>query len=139
MVNQFFIYFDDGMPRGTAQQKGERVIMKNGRPVILHYKKDKVESARNQFILKLREHKPKEPAQGPIKLTVMFYFDVKEKRLWGKPKPTKPDNSNFIKEFEDAMTAVGFWKDDAQVWDLHIMKFYAGKASIFVRWEEATQ
>lgn len=136
MKNEFFLYFEEGMPRTTAQQRGERVVLKNGRPVILHYKKDKVESARHQFLLKLRPHRPKEPAQGSVRLEVFFYFDVKNRKLWGKPKPTKPDNSNFIKEFEDAMTASGFWRDDAQVFDLHIKKYYAEKATVLVRWEE---
>lgn len=124
------------MPRGTAQQKGERVIYKNGRPVIIHYKKNNIASARHYFMGKLMPHKPQEPSINPIKLTVYFYFNVKDKKLWGHPKPSKPDNSNFIKEFEDAMTSVGFWRDDAQVYDLRVVKYYAEKAGVIVRWEE---
>lgn len=136
MTNEFYLHFDEGMPRTTSQQKGERVIYKNGKPVIIHYKKDKVASARHYFILKLKPHRPAEPSLNPIKLTVYFYFDVKNKKLWGKPKASKPDNSNFIKEFEDAMTAVGFWRDDAQVYDLRVVKYYAEKATVLVRYEE---
>lgn len=136
MTNEFYLHFEEGMPKGTAQQKGERVIFKNGRPVIIHYKKDTVTSARHAFMLKLKKYRPAEPSDKPIKLTVFLYFDVKNKRLWGKPKTTKPDNSNFIKEFEDAMTAVGFWRDDAQIYDLRVLKYYAEKATIVVRWEE---
>lgn len=132
----FFLRFECGMPKGTAQQKGERIIYKNGRPVIQHFKKDKVSTARQEFKFKLSKHRPKEPTTAPVALTVVLYFDIKERRLWGRHKTTRPDCDNYIKELKDAMTDAGFWYDDAQVVDLRIVKYYAEKATIYIRVEE---
>lgn len=129
MKDSFYLYFDE-MPKGTAQQKGYN--KKTG----VYFKKEKVVTAAKEFTKALKPHRPKKPAELPVKLSVYFYFDVKSKNLWGKPKATRPDTDNYIKEFKDCMTKLGFWKDDAQVVDEHIKKFYAEKATIVVIWEE---
>lgn len=134
-MTEFYIYFENGMPKGTAQQKGERVIMKKGKPVILHYKKESVTSARSEFVYRLRRHKPATPSTKPIRLSLYFYFDVKDRKLWGKPKPTRPDCDGYAKEFIDAMQGL-FFMDDSQVYDLRVVKYYAEHAAAVVRWEE---
>lgn len=131
MKDQFHLHFET-MPKATSQQKGVRVV--NGKPYF--YKKANVESAESIFAAALKPHRPKRPSERPIKLCVWFYFDVKDKRLWGQPKPTRPDTDNYIKEFKDVMTKLGFWKDDSQIVDEHIRKFYSEKATIVVSWEE---
>lgn len=141
MTNSFFLNFENGMPKGSAQQKGECIRYKimNGKrvPYIHHFKKATVEGMRAEFELKLKRYRPKTTSEAPIKLVIMLYFDIKgPKRLWGTYKTTKPDLDNYAKELIDAMTSVGFWKDDAQVTDLKITKRYAGTASIFIQWEE---
>lgn len=132
----FILNFENGLPKGTAQQKGERVIYKQGRPVILHYKKNSVESARTEFVLKLKKYRPATPIEGPVRLLVCLYFDVKDKSLWGKYKAKRPDADGYVKEFLDAMQEAGYFKDDAQVVDLHIVKTYAESGSIYVDLEE---
>ena len=132
MRNIFVLNFENGLPKGTAQQKGEAIRYKNGAPYIQHYKKDKVSAMRQEFIYKLKPHAPKNPAEGVIGLTVVFCFDVKNPKLWDKYKTTRPDADNIIKELKDAMTACRFWNDDSQVADLHIIKIYGPKAYIGV-------
>lgn len=139
MRDQFYLHFDT-MPKGTAQQKGVRIV--NGKPMF--YEKNTVLSARREFLLALKPHLPKTPSDKPIKLTIWFAFDVKDKKLWGKPKPTKPDTDNYLKLFKDCMTADkngknGFWLDDNQVVDERVFKTYAEKATIMVRWEEINE
>lgn len=139
MKDSFFLHFEDGMPKGTSQQKGECVRFKviNGKrvPYIHHFKKENVSSARQEFEWKLKPHKPKTPSEAPIRLKVIFYYDKKQpKKIWGTYKTTKPDCDNAVKELMDAMS--GFWVDDAQVVDLHIVKYYAEKATIYIEWEE---
>lgn len=134
MKDQFYLYFDT-MPKGTAQQKG--VMVRNGKPIF--YRKDNVQSARNQFMRALKEHKPIKPSEKPIKLHLWFAFDVKDKKKWGKYKPTMPDCDNIAKEFIDAMSKLGFFEDDAQICRLSVDKTYAEKASILVVWEEISQ
>lgn len=131
MKDQFYLHFDK-MPSGTAQQKGVRVV--NGKPYF--YKKPTVEGAEYKFKEALLPHAPKKPSKRPIRLTIWFAFDVKNKNLWGKPKPTAPDTDNYLKLFKDCMAEVGFFESDAQVVDEHIIKTYAEKATIGVKWEE---
>lgn len=129
MKDHFFLYFDS-MPKGTAQQ--ERVNHITGK----FYKGNKISAAEAEFKRALAPHAPKRPSDKPIKLSVFFYFNVKDKKLWNHPKPTRPDTENYLKLFKDCMTKTGFWKDDAQVVDEHIKKYYAEKACIVVYWEE---
>jgi Holliday junction resolvase RusA-like endonuclease len=136
MGGLFFLNFPT-MPKGTSQEKRIRIV--NGKPVF--FKKESVASAEYLFRLALKPHIPETPSDKPIKLTIWFCFDTKKKKLWKKPKPTRPDTDNFLKLFKDCMTADkngknGFWLDDAQVVDERVIKTYAEKASIFVSWKE---
>ena len=106
MNTQFYLNFEDGMPKGTAQQHGERIGYKRigGKlvPYIDHYRKANVQLARNMFTVKMKPYRPKQPSERPIKLLVCLYFDVKQpKKLWGKYKTTRPDCDNYVKEIKD--------------------------------------
>ena len=141
MKNEFYLRFDQGLPRATAQMKGETIKYKkiNGKivPYIDHYRKPSVQMLRNLLTYKMKRYKPDKPSEKPIRLTVILYFDIKQPRkLWGTYKTTKPDCDNYVKEIKDVMTDLGFWKDDNQVVDLHIIKYYAEKGTIFIRLEE---
>jgi len=65
------------------------------------------------FFLKER----KAMIDGPVILTVKFFFQ-KAKGLNGKivPHIAKPDTDNLIKPVKDALTEIGIWKDDSQVY-----------------------
>lgn len=144
MKHEIFLYFDGELPRTTAQEKGETIRYKVKRvgnmvkkvPYIAHYRKPEVEANRTLYKYMLRPYRPLTPSLLPIKIEVFAYFDVKDRSKWGKYKPTKPDAENWFKEIADVMTELGFWKDDNQIVDLHIVKYYAEKASIVIRWEE---
>ena len=131
MRDQFYLHFET-MPKGTDQQKGVRIV--KGKPYF--YKKPNVEGAEYKFKAALNEHKPVRPCTRPVKLLVWFAFDTKNKKLWGQPKPTRPDTDNYLKLFKDCMTECGYWLDDAQVVDEHVFKTYAEKATIGVSYEE---
>ena len=131
MKDQFYLRFPT-MPTGTSQQKGVRIV--RGKPMF--YEKSKLKSAEAEFINALKPFRPKYPSDKPIKLTIWFAFDTKNKKKWGQPKPTRPDTDNYLKLFKDCMTNVGFWNDDAQVVDERVFKTYAEKATVMVRWEE---
>lgn len=136
MNNSFILKFEEGMPKGTAQQKGVAIRYKNGRPYVQHYKKDKVDSARKEFVFKLKPYAPKTPMERPVKLFVWLCFDVKDRHLWGKYKTTRPDADGYVKEYMDALGECGFFKDDSFVVDLRVVKTYAEKASIWTQIEE---
>lgn len=136
MKNIFTLNFEHGLPKGTAQQKGEAIRYKNGAPYIQHYRKDKVNAMRQEFIYKLKKNAPRNPAAGAVGLTVIFCFDIKNPKLWGQYKTTRPDADNIIKELKDAMTACRFWNDDSQVAKLRIIKLYGPAAYITVKVED---
>lgn len=143
MKDQFYLHFET-MPKGTSQEK--RLNRKTG----VFFKSSNVASAEKEFMYALLPHKPELPAVRPIRLTVWFAFDTKDKKKWCQDmpkdeaeewagfmfKPTRPDTDNYLKLFKDCMTKVGFWLDDAQVVDERVIKTYAEKATIMVRWEE---
>ena len=142
LSGEYWVRFMEGMPKGTAQQKGERIAYArdmSGRlkPYIQHYKSKKVSQARREFEKALIQfHPPLIPKSKPIALTIILYFNVKsERKKWGHWKPTKPDADNYCKELIDAM-AGRFFENDAQICDLRIMKRYAEKATIYIRVEE---
>ena len=130
MKDEFYIRFDYGMPKGTAQMKRY-----NGR-THTYFKDKKLQDTEWMFHLALEPHAPKQPSEAPICLFIQFYFDVKDKKKWRKPKTSKPDVDNFAKAFIDQMTRCGYWKDDSQIVQLHLEKYYSEKAMIAVRWEE---
>lgn len=136
MKKIFYLNFENGLPKGTAQQKGEAIRYRNGVPYIQHYKKEKVSAMRREFELRLKQHAPKNPTDKAVRLCVWVCFDVKNKDLWGKYKTTRPDADNYIKEIKDAMTACGFWKDDSQVARLEVVKTYTEKGTIVIGVEE---
>ncbi|OAT74541.1 RusA family crossover junction endodeoxyribonuclease [Parageobacillus thermoglucosidasius] len=79
------------------------------------------------------EHRPEKLLEGPIFLEVKVYkpilksFSKKKKAAAeaGQLRPTtKPDVDNYVKGVKDALKNV-IWKDDSQVVDLHISKWYS--------------
>ena len=148
MRDQFYLHFET-MPKGTSQEK--RLNRKTG----AFFKSANVAQAEAEFMSQLLPHAPKQPSVKPIRLTVWFAFDTKDRKKWGgeippeeyldlyitpwathQYKPTRPDTDNYIKLFKDCMTRAGFWLDDAQVVDERIIKTYAEKATIAVWYEE---
>lgn len=141
MKTEFYLHFPEGLPRATSQEKGEAIRYKkvNGKilPYIDHYRKPHVQALRNELTLKMKRYRPEQTSDKPIRLTVILYFDIKApKKLWGTYKTTKPDCDNYVKEIKDVMTLLKFWKDDNQVVDLRVVKYFAEKGTIFIRMEE---
>lgn len=133
MRDRFTLYFDT-MPKATAQMRKF-----NGKTHTC-YKSKTLETTEKLYQVQLLPHKPEKPAEGAIRLFIYLYFDKKRpKKLWGKYKTTRPDVDNFCKALIDQMTKCGYWLDDAQIVDLHIIKYYAEKASIVVDWQEVSE
>ena len=142
MSEDFIITLEEGMPKGTAQQKGVCVRYKfvgdKKVPYVHHLKKAKVSAMRQVLEWRFKAYRPKHPVEKPVRLFIVLYFDTKERSKWGKAKTTRPDLDNWAKECIDALVSAGFFKDDALIVDLHIKKYWAEKASIYVEWEELT-
>lgn len=79
------------------------------------------------------QYAPKKLLEGPLKMKVVVFrpslksFSQKKKREAeaGILRPTtKPDVDNYVKGVKDALKLV-IWKDDSQVVDLQVSKFYS--------------
>ena len=140
MSEHFIITLEEGMPTTTSQQKGECIRYKfvgdKRVPYVHHFKKAKVSAMRQRLEWKFKLFRPKYTIEGPVRLFIILYFDVKDRTKWGKVKDTRPDLDNWAKECIDALVSAGFFKDDALIVDLRIKKYYAEKASIYVEWSE---
>jgi Holliday junction resolvase RusA-like endonuclease len=87
------------------------------------------------------EHAPKVLLQGEVGLLVNVYksipksFSKKKTALAeaGKIRPiTKPDADNYLKGVKDALKNV-IWKDDSQVVDAFVRKWYSHRPRIEVK------
>ena len=89
MKHEIFLRFDNGLPRTTAQEKGETIKYKRIRtqkgvklvPYIFHFRKPEVEQMRTLFAYKLKPFRPKTPSILPIKIEFFIYFDVNGSHL----------------------------------------------------------
>ena len=125
-------------PRTTAQQKGERILWvsdgKAAKPIIQHYEKATVKHARDVYKDALRPYAPESPIEGPIEIKIIWRYKAK-KAEW---KVTRPDLDNMEKLLLDAMTEMGFWKDDSQVCMKATAKTWSKDSGIDIEVREIT-
>ena len=119
-------------PTATHQEKQVRVV--NGKPVF--YDPPQVRNARAKLTAHLGAYRPQRPMEGALRLVVKWCFPRGEHKD-GEYRTSRPDTDNLQKLLKDCMTAVGFWKDDAQVASEVCEKFWAEIPGIYIRAEEA--
>lgn len=91
-----------------------------------------------QFKIRCKKWRPKEPATGPIEITLHFFVKrPKSHYRTGKYKSelkttaplvatSKPDLDNYIKFVLDSLQGPrGFFKDDSQVYSIMAEKLYS--------------
>lgn len=118
-------------PTVTHQEKAWHVV--NGKPV--PYEPAELRTARAKLTAHLAGHRPEKPLQGGMRLLVKWCFPRGRHRD-GEYRVTKPDTDNLQKLLKDCMTAVGFWKDDAQVASEICEKFWAEVPGIYICMEK---
>lgn len=77
----------------------------------------------------MRPRKARDPATGPVRIRLDFFFQ-RPKRLANAsqeplPMPTRMDVDNLAKAVMDVATDIGIYRDDCQVFDLRVSKWYA--------------
>ncbi len=115
-------------PTATYQEKQVRVV--KGRPVF--YDPPEVKAARSKLTAHLAGHRPTVPMGGAVRLVVKWCFPLCAGHRDGAYRTTPPDTDNLQKLLKDCMTAVGFWRDDAQVASEIAEKFWAAVPGIYV-------
>lgn len=64
------------------------------------------------------------PWNDSVAMEVIFYFATKDKKLWGKPKSTKPDLDNLLKSLLDSLQAVGVVTNDSRFSHITVQKYW---------------
>ena len=101
--------FVPGRPKATPRPRA--FANKDGK--VRAYKPNTAESWKTEIAIGLRKHRLKTPAEGPIRVDLVFYMP-----------PGKPDRDNLDKAVLDALTTLRFWIDDSQVCSGRIVKRY---------------
>lgn len=129
---QFFMH----MIPPTVTHQEHKVSVIRGKPVF--YEPPELKEARAKLTAHLQQHRPEQPYTGAVRLVVKWCFplDQSGRHKDGEYKTSKPDTDNLQKLLKDCMTAVGFWKDDAQVASEIVEKFWAKLPGIFIHAEE---
>lgn len=117
---------------GEPVAKGRSRFFRRGNFVQTYTPK---ETERGEYDLKLQalKHKPEEPLGGPVVMVIRIFkqtlksFSRKRADLaeHGLFRPdTKPDWDNYGKLVSDALNGI-FYRDDSQVVDCRVMKYYS--------------
>lgn len=118
-------------PTATHQQKG--CTFKNGKRIYYNRANGDAEEKLKAYLAK---HIPKTPFKYAIRLEVKWCFPINDVQTNGEPYTKKPDVDNLCKALLDIMTKLGFWKDDKQVYELYIGKYYSERPGIYIRISE---
>lgn len=116
---------------GIPQTKGRpRHTMKG-----ITYTPAATRQAEDDFISLARQYLPEKiNSEHPVQLNIRFYFRIpssypkwKQHIMNGDcwQHTTTPDCDNVLKLVMDAMTKLGFWKDDKFVYAITVGKFYS--------------
>lgn len=127
MKNRIEFFMPMVPPTTTHQEK--RIAVRGGRPIV--YEDERLADARRKLTAHLARHRPQTPMAGAVELLCIWQWTPKSPDMDGRYKTSRPDTDNLQKLLKDCMTAVGFWKDDAQVCNERCVKRW-GRPGIYV-------
>ena len=112
----------DKMPT-TQQQKGIKKV--KGKLQFYDRRGTKNYSLKAQ----LMKNKPKECFEKnvPLKLSVTFFYAIKQKKRWWQWKTSRPDLDNLMKNLQDYMTKLRYYSDDSQIVCLKLKRLMTRK------------
>jgi Holliday junction resolvase RusA-like endonuclease len=126
-----------GTPKGQPRTKARAMKTRGGKWIAQVYNPKGSDGWKSGVTLAARQAGlPPVPWEGPVSVTIDAYFE-RPQRLCRAKDPdgpirctAKPDRDNIEKAVLDALTAVGLWKDDAQVCDGPVRKWYVAKGCV---------
>ena len=113
----------------SLQFSGKRMVIHEGRP--LFFKTGDASRYQAAISAYTRPFMPSMPYIGPLVVDFTFILprpqrlNTKSHHQGRIPCDKRPDRDNLIKGTQDAIK--GFWKDDAQICDGRIGKYYAAR------------
>ena len=130
-MRQLDRFFLDLFPLTVTAQEAKIVVQRDGKPH--KYKTADLKNAEDLYMAHLARHKPDKPYEGPLAISVDWYFHTDKAEKNHQWRITKPDTDNLNKLFKDCMTKCGYWHDDAQVVMESITKRWAVIPGIMVQ------
>lgn len=122
-----------GIPKGQPRQKSFARKFADGKYRAIRITPDTAEFWKECIFEGAKPHIPATPFDCPMSVVIRHFFPRPKShfRSNGELKPTAPlfhvstpDVDNLWKAFGDAMTTMGFWRDDSIVADTKITKEY---------------
>lgn len=118
-------------PKTTAQANTRILKGKNGKYFIGKMQSSKAKQVQSDLVSLLYPFIPEKPLQGALKVEIRWVYawrksetkkNIAKGEMWCT---TKSDCDNLCKMFNDILTRLGFWNDDAQISVLHFEKLYS--------------
>lgn len=128
---------------GDPIPQGRPRAGKNRGKIVMYDPRESKEYKRYVSLI-ARQHAPKVLLEGALSMRMKIYRNIpksttkKDRALIseGIKRPiTKPDNTNYAKGIEDALNGI-IYKDDSQIVDLQIQKYYSDDPRVEVRVQE---
>lgn len=125
-----------GTPKG---QPRPRAFAVNGKARM--FNPGTAEHWKSQIAAKVTDYLPETPYEGPMTVSMAFYFQRPKSHYTSKGKLTKmaahekfyhtskPDFDNLEKAVSDCLTEIKFWRDDSQVINWTGYKFWTSEES----------
>ena len=124
-------FFVVGMPKATPRMKA---FVKGKRAGV--YDPGGANDWKALVFMQAKKYCPPQPIDGGVRCDITFYmprpkkFDSKKYPGGLIPHTSKPDRDNLEKAVLDALTNVGMWRDDSQVYRGEVIKWYHGKGGV---------
>ena len=131
---------------GPCIPQGRPRAGKRGKKIIMYDPKESKDYKRYVSLI-ARQHAPKKPYEGELSVHLKIYRQIpksttkKDRALYleGIKRPVvKPDNTNYAKGIEDALNGI-IYKDDSQIVDLQVSKFYSDNPRVEINIKDITQ
>lgn len=122
----------DGIPKAQPRPRAFARKM-GGKFVARMFDAGTAEAWKSSIAHAAEPHKPSVPMDGAIAVDLAFFLPRPKRLMRAKDSPaaiactSKPDCDNLAKAVLDALTATGWWHDDAQVFVLTVRKMFHGK------------
>ena len=135
MQNEQSFWINCVPPRSTHQSALRIFKKRDGRQFVGRDSKGLAVDRELQSLL--LPFRPPARLECPVRLSVRWVYpyrksEPKKNRKNPIPCATRPDADNLLKGLIDAMTKVGFWRDDSQIFSLNFEKYFSEKSGIGV-------
>ena len=125
-------------PTKSTHQSALRVMKRRGGGFFVgKYASSAIKAWTAEFAENVRKHKPDEPWDCPVHVSIHFFFPWpesapkknKDKLMW---KTTKPDLDNSEKTILDTLTKEGFIRDDSIICSKTSEKYFSPEPKILI-------